>query len=428
MKLLCAPSTYAFTETDALNVVLYGQPGDAVAGRSPRGSAGEAIARRIRSNGLMPTQRAWDFLSIALSVVVADNAAQRSTSPDGWTRTIELTIAVDDVNFWNSQARALEATLKFLSTDRWTIHFVDGGHRPSLPRKPAPPSDDGVVLLSGGLDSLIGAIDLATQGIRTVAVSKTDIGDGVNQATFAQSIGGGLRHFALNHNAGPPWENEPSQRARSIGFIALGVVVASSLEKHQSGGTVPLYVCENGFIALNPPLTPLRLGSLSTRTAHPEFLTRLQAIFDAAQLRIKLFTPYAHVTKGEMLQQCADQALLARFAAQSVSCGRYRRNNFEHCGRCVPCQVRRASFVQWKTSDSTKYTFVNLGNSDAEHAGYDDVRSVAMAVRTVAEDGFDTWLGNALSFPNIGDRRPLKAVAERGLAELARLHELLGVT
>ena len=36
---------------------------------------------------------------------------------------------------------------------------------------------------------------------------------------------------------------------------------------------VTLYMCENGFISINPPLTDARLGSLSTRTTHPVYLS-----------------------------------------------------------------------------------------------------------------------------------------------------------
>ena len=149
--------------------------------------------------------RAWDFLSIALSVVTADLAGRRSESADGWTREFDLTVAVADPAFWSTQAAGLETALKFLSTDRWRLTFVSGGLQPAPPREPVRPKEDCVVLLSGGLDSLIGAIDLARAGRKPFAVSNIVRGDGDNQWVFAAAIGGGLRHLALNHNATPPW-------------------------------------------------------------------------------------------------------------------------------------------------------------------------------------------------------------------------------
>ena len=345
MRLVCAPEDFAFVEDGALNVVLYGQPGRAVEGQSDRASAGQAAKSDFLRAGLEAAPRAWDFLSIALSVVTADLAEWRSKSADGWTRELELTIAVADPVFWQSQAAALEAALKFLTTDRWRLRFVGGGLQPAPPRNPVRPDEDCVVLLSGGLDSLIGAIDLSVGGRKPLAVSHVVRGDGANQVAFAQAIGGGLRHLPLNHNATSPWRKEESQRARSLIFIAFGVLAGTSLRAYHDGAEVPLNVCENGFIAINPPLTGTRLGSLSTRTAHPEFLNRIREILRAADLRIRITNPYEHQTKGEMMRDCANQMLLKGLAAQSISCGRYRVFNYQHCGRCIPCHVRRAAHV-----------------------------------------------------------------------------------
>lgn len=427
MRLVCAPEDFPFQENGALNVVLYGRPGVAEDGRSARASAGQAARTDFLRARLEAAPRAWDLLSLALSIVSADLADWRSESADGWTREIDLTVAVADAAFWNSQAAAVETALKFLSTDRWRLTFVDGGMQPTPPREPVRPREDCVVLLSGGLDSLIGAIDLASAGLKPFAVSNIVRGDGDNQAAFAAAIGGGLRHLALNHNATPPWTKEASQRARSLIFIAFGVLAGTSLAAYHDGGEVPFYVCENGFIAINPPLTGSRLGSLSTRTAHPEFLNRIQDILDAAGLRIRIKNPYAHSTKGEMLKGCADQNVLKALAVQSVSCGRYRVFNYKHCGRCMPCQIRRAAFYAWGEPDTTFYKFAPLGKNDGDHANFDDVRSVAMAIAEVRSDGFDAWLGSALAYPRMGDPASIRALVERGLQELASLHKHHGV-
>ncbi len=427
MRLVCAPEGYAFQEDGALNVVLYGQPGAAEVGRSARGSAGQAAKAEFLRARLEAAPRAWDFLSIALSVVTADLAGRRSGSPDGWTREFELTVAVADPAFWNTQASALERALKFLSTDRWRLSFVDGGLQPVPPRDAVRPLEDCVVLLSGGLDSLIGAIDLSTSGRKPLAVSHVVRGDKEKQESFAAAIGGGLRRLGLNHNASAPGVEEASQRARSLIFIAFGVLTATALKVYHEGGDAPLYMCENGFIAINPPLTGARLGSLSTRTAHPEFLNRIRDVLAAAGLRVPLINPYEHQTKGEMLRRCTDLATLKTYAAESASCGRFRVYNYKHCGRCVPCQVRRASFLAWGIPDTTQYVFEALGKNDGDHANFDDVRSVALAVAEVAADGLDAWLGPALAYPRMGDTAPLKTLVQNGLAELAALHKQYGV-
>jgi hypothetical protein len=65
----------------------------------------------IRRQKYHPAARAWDFLSIALSVVTADLAGHRHRSPDGWTREFELEVPVADPTFWNSQVDSLESLL-----------------------------------------------------------------------------------------------------------------------------------------------------------------------------------------------------------------------------------------------------------------------------------------------------------------------------
>ncbi|WP_316205315.1 Qat anti-phage system QueC-like protein QatC [Bradyrhizobium sp. SZCCHNS3004] len=423
MKLLCAPAEVRrLNEKEFLRVVLYGQ-----AGADDRGSAGAAVRADIRRARLAPTRKAWDLLSIALSVMAADAAGRRNLSPDGWTREFDLEIAVAEPTLWNELADLVTDALAFLTTDRWRLRFIAGGAAPSPPAEHIRPPENAVVLLSGGLDSLSGAIDLAASGERLVAISKTVRGDAEKQVEFASRIGTGLRHFQLNDNATVPGGDDTTQRARSIIFLAFGVLVATALRPYNSGGALPLYVCENGFIAVNPPLTGSRVGSLSTRTAHPYFLTLMQDILDAASIGVKIRTPYATKTKGEMLRECADQLLLRKLAGRSTSCGRFQRFNYRHCGRCVPCQVRRAAFLAWGEDDPTEYVYEDLGRDDPDYAGFDDVRSVGMALAAVKDGDFEQWLGSALSWPRLDQREALKDMLSRGLAELGTLHAHYGV-
>lgn len=423
MRLLCAPNEIGrLDEIGMLRVVLYGQ-----AGSPRRASAGAAVRNYIRKERLAPDRRAWDLLSIAMSVMVADAAGLRSGSPDGWTREFELEIAVTEPAFWNGAAPLIADALAFLTTDKWRLRFIPGGALAPEPAQVVRPPQESVALLSGGLDSLIGAIDLAAAGTFPLVISKIVRGDAKKQEKFARTIGAGLRHLQLNDNAVVPAPKDTSQRARSIIFLAFGVLVATALAPYQADATVTLYVCENGFIAINPPLTGSRVGSLSTRTAHPQFLALFQDLLNAAGIRATLRTPYANKTKGEMLKECANQPLLRALASYSTSCGRFQKFNYTHCGRCVPCQVRRAAFLTWGQPDQTDYVFEELGLDDERHAGFDDVRSVGMALAAARDDGFDDWLGGALSWPRIHDREGLRNMLQRGLAELGELHSRYGV-
>jgi len=424
MKLICAPQSLKFKHTKGtLDVVLYGH-----ADRKTRGSAGAAIKDAIAKSLYSPSPRAWDFLSLALAVIAADLAGHRTKSPDGWTREFEIEVAVADPAFWNQHRDLVCRLLAFLTTDVWTVNFMAGGYSPKPPKKPVLPPEDCVSLLSGGLDSFIGNLDLVAGGKRPFAVSQTVVGDAENQRVFAKIMGGGLRHLQMNHNADVPDPETPStQRARSVIFFAYGVLAATMLKKYHDGGTVTLYVCENGFISINPPLTDMRLGSLSTRTTHPVFFGLVHKLFDAAGLRVRMENPYQLKTKGEMLKECADKKLLSAHASQTTSCGRYLIHGHTHCGRCVPCLVRRGAFRASGMTDTTKYVYKDLGRDDDEHAGFDDVRSVAMALAEVDADGLERWLGTAVSTALLGDVASHQAMVGRGLKELGALLMSSGV-
>lgn len=425
MKIVCAPKkpTTALPSEGDLRVVLYGyadQPTDA--------SIGAAVLDIIRRLKIAPAPRAWDILSIALSVIAADAGVRRNESPDGWTRQLELQIAVDDPAFWSSQSELLAQQLRFLTTDRWRLEFFGGGLLPDQFESPTRPQEDCVSLLSGGLDSLVGTLDLAKADQKLpYLVSQIVRGDREKQKFFASKIGGGLSHLQLNHNVDCPGENERSQRARSIIFLAYGVLVATALQRYADGHDVRLFACENGFISVNPPLTGARLGSLSTRTTHPAFFESFQQLLRNADLRVKIENPYQFKTKGEMLSGCADQEFLKSNAKDSTSCGRFARNGYRQCGRCLPCLIRRSAFNAWGMRDDSDYVYNDLSRADENHARFDDVRSAAMAVAQVRSEGLDSWLGTSLSSVSLGDVTPYRRTVERGLNEIGNFLDAMGV-
>lgn len=426
MKLFCAPHdriAAAPAGTD-VPVVLYSH-----ADAPGMVSIGATALHRLTRHKFVAAPRAWDLLSIALSVIASDTAVSRGRSPDGWTREIDLCVAVSDPDFWSSQAGLLENQLRFLTTDIWSLEFVEGGILPTPPKKGAvKPNQDCVCLLSGGLDSLIGAVDLAAGGARKpYLVSQVSKGDKSRQAYFATMIGGGLPRLELNHNVKCPWTNERSQRARSTIFLAYGVLMATALNSYHEGKAVTLYVCENGFISINPPLTTGRVGSLSTRTTHPVFIGQFQQLLGAAGLKVTIENPYQFKTKGEMLRECADQTFLKKHAANSTSCGRFGFFGYRHCGRCVPCLIRRAAFHRWGGTDTTGYVYDDLSKDDSDHARFDDVRSAAVAVAEAKADGFDRWIRPRFTAPSLGDTTPYKQVVRRGLDELGALLNAAGV-
>lgn len=371
---------------------------------------GHTLPQEVRKLPQPPSVRAWDLLSIALAVYGADRFIVRRTSSDGWTRIIALDVEVVDPDPWSAQAAQFADALRFLSGDIWYLRFRAGGQHPPQ-FAPRSTDRDCVSLFSGGLDSLIGAMDLMSDGRRAILVSQASPKEGKIQRYLASQIGMEQHRFEgrVTERFASPYE--PSSRTRSLVFFAFGALAAAGL-----GGE--LFVPENGLISINPPLTRRRIGSLSTRTTHAHFVDSLQAIFNCVDLGVSMVNRYAFMTKGEMLAQCANP-FIAHIAADSYSCGKGKRLN-KHCGRCVPCLIRRAAFFKAGISDSTVYAASDL----ARHATNDDVYAARLATASVASRDIARWAAESGPLPTDLARRAAHVdVVRRGLAELCNYLE-----
>ena len=332
---------------------------------------------QLASLGLRPSERAIDLVLLAALVHAGDTRVSRSiNAQDGWTREIDLYLPVSAPKVWNGERQSIEELLRFLTGDRWRVFFRARTRRTAalavLPNRL--PTDDltEVSLLSGGLDSLIGAIDLLSNGKWPLFVSHYWDGETAKAQTYllralAKHFSGhgiqSLRvRLGFDRHHLDTGETEASQRGRSFLFYALAALAASAFDRPMS-----VNIPENGLIALNVPLEPLRLGALSTRTAHPYFIAGMGRLTEAVRLSISLSNPYRHMTKGEMVAGCADGALLRKVVANSMSCSspakaRYKGLSPRHCGYCVPCLIRRASLnAGLGIKDPTLYTVENLG-------------------------------------------------------------------
>jgi hypothetical protein len=386
-------------------------------------TVGTALIKDIVASGVAPGARSWDFLTLALAVNAADNVLERALSPDGWTRQIELEVVLYEPEPYQALTSKIEEALRFLTGDFWRLTFADGGYPPPRPKVPAIFNADCVCLLSGGLDSLVGALDLTEEGRRPLLVSQIAKGDKETQIRFASGLGGNDRHLQWNQNIRTKVEEiEGSTRGRSIGFFAFSAVAADHLATTiaELQRPIEVFVPENGLISLNVPLNPGRVGSLSTKTTHPVFMERLQALWDALGISAVLRLPYAAITKGEMMAACRAPAVLAEVASEATSCGRFVRNGYKHCGRCVPCLVRRASFIRANLLDDTTYVFPSLREAQLENEP-NDIGAVAVAVLKVEQNGVRSFTAGQLSFAEPSRRRAFEGVVERGLAELGVL-------
>ncbi len=309
----------------------------------------DAIKAIAKAVGEAPQDAAADLLTAATAAFAADLRVPRDLAPDRWTRHLRLYVPVTDPTLWSTVAPRLSELLAFLTGDVWEIEFRQLVSVPAPALGSTKPQVKTVCLFSGGLDSLVGGIDLLSTGEPVALVGQYGAGltNSIQKRVLAplrDRFGGALHAFMFYVQPSKEYSaGEPTMRSRSILFLALGVVVASALRAKR------LVVAENGLISLNVSLTMTRLGSHSTRTTHPHVMAMLSALLQSVGLDVAVELPYRFQTKGEMLAGTKDANLLATVAPLTMSCshpevGRYRGTTpGHHCGYCVPCVIRRAA-------------------------------------------------------------------------------------
>ncbi len=322
----------------------------------------------LKQRKLEPSEAMMDLLVLACSMYAADTRISRiAYAEDNWTRIIDLYIPVEDPKAWEIHRENLQNIFKFLTGDIWTIIFrprsgkkLKLSPKGSLSRYKMPYKTDVVCLFSGGMDSFIGAIDLIEQNIRPLLVGhsksadvspfQTRCGNALN-AAYPLSKSERINAFIRIPKEGIFDSEERTERGRSFLFLTLGSICASSLASEST-----LVVPENGMISLNLPLTPLRVGSHSTRTTHPYYFSLMQELLERLKSGVKIVNPYQFKTKGEMLQYCRNSNLVKD--TETMSCSHptgYRRAGNVHCGYCVPCVIRQASYKASGVKDKFNY-------------------------------------------------------------------------
>lgn len=322
----------------------------------------------------IPDPVALDLLVTAGLCYVIDKVIPRSQAEDNWTREIEVTFPVSTPELWEKVTQDLETALGFLTGDVWKISFRKSEvalFRLPLARKrrrrrlliPRMGPATTVCLFSGGLDSLIGAIDLLSndEKEKVLLVGHYDTaGPASQQKNLFASIGreylrrADLLQTRVSHT--PDAALELTLRSRSLVFMALGIYAARSF-----GKDVSVYAPENGLIAINIPLTPSRSGSCSTRTMHPYFLAKLESALGGSGIANRIINPLQFKTKGECVAECRNEPLLRSLVETSVSCSHgtrrqhWVRKQANNCGYCVPCMIRRAALHRVGLDDGLKY-------------------------------------------------------------------------
>jgi hypothetical protein len=336
----------------------------------------DGVVRSLGRLGVYPSEVGIDVLVLAAMVHAADARINHvQTSQDAWTRELGICVPASDPDLWTGQRVLLEKMLRFLPGDHWTISFKA---RPEgmadFVRRPVAGLQehgfDSVALFSGGLDSLIGAIDRLEAGPFPLFVSHG--GDGAiskPQKNLFVDVASAYRNdnreprrvrlgMSFTGKITPGVGREESTRGRSFLFIALAAMAWSGL-----GQRFSLEVPENGLIALNVPLDTVRLGSLSTRTTLPFLSASLERIAVAGRIDGVIINRYWDKTKGEMTEGCLDLGLLRQLASDSLSCAhpasrrwvKSATGRHTHCGRASHASSARPLHARGRGNGPTGY-------------------------------------------------------------------------
>ncbi|MDP4266305.1 MAG: Qat anti-phage system QueC-like protein QatC [Bacteroidota bacterium] len=373
---------------------------------------------------------ALDLLYISLMVYYADRKISRKEEDDAWTRQIKMYIPVIETELWNENKELLEKMISFLSGDIWKFEFrkrelnqKEEKAFKGMDRQKKKHQPKAICMLSGGLDSFIGAIDILNQEKDVWFVGHYSGGKGVIK--YQKNV---IENLIVEYNlysdqffnffASPLRGIEDTTRTRSFMFFAHAIILGSGMDKDMT-----LYIPENGLISLNIPLTNTRMGSSSTRTTHPYYMKLFQQLLINIGLKIKLYNPYQFKTKGQMIKECKDPDFLYKNISKTMSCshpdiGRYSgEKDPNHCGNCLPCVIRRAAIEYAFKNDTSNYRDKDFNVKTAS----ENLRSYKLGISDYNESKIDTALTIQLAGPITDKIEDYCNVYKQGMNELKSL-------
>lgn len=324
-------------------------------------NAGAVIAMKDMSYfaGRIP-DTAMSLLYLSSIVYAIDRSFARSNySIDGWSREFEVEFSLPSSDSFSQNAIQINKLLSYLTGDYWSCSFKELEDTLNLPQHTDSSYFEGITqvnLFSGGMDSLIGAIDYMENhpdGKLFLASHYDMTGPKGDQKALVEYFEEHYSSLFIRLPKSPSvgikayTPKEPSCRSRSLMFIAIAVVVATY-------ANVNVQIPENGSVSLNFPLSPSRRASCSTRTTHPMVIKMLMELLPKLGVNVVLSNPYEFCTKGEMVEHCANVNRLLEITPLSNSCGKRGRKQFfydnpgaTHCGHCMPCMYRMAAIQHY---------------------------------------------------------------------------------
>lgn len=364
--------------------------------------------------------RFHDLLEIATYVYSADQVIRRGaddvdTFGDGWRRDLHFVVPVRDPDFWSSAQvqDTLCSTLGFLSDDQYRFDFVklDQEH----PFQQYLQFDDTqqvygkpeqVVMFSGGLDSLAGAIDEVVNQKRRVllvthkSTSKLNKRHRTLEQMLAEKAGDNVPHrISVRVHKAKELNHEYTQRSRSFLYVSIGATIARMLNLK----SVRFY--ENGVISLNLPVCAQVVGGRATRTTHPRVMKGFQDLLSlVAGEPFTVENPYIWKTKADVVKVITD-AGCHDLIKHSMTCTHTweMTNQHTHCGGCSQCIDRRFAVLAAKADqhDPVEHYKVDVFTQSRDK-GEDKIMAAAYLERANQVKNLTDVTQFVSSYPDVG--------------------------
>ena len=315
----------------------------------------EDISRRMVAN--VP-ELLTDLIEVATYVFCADQLISRGGDMmrgmgSDWRRKFRFVIPVRSPNHWSSPGMldTLTELLGFLCEDEFRFEFTELSGAPpfqsylDLEREgPSAFQADEIILFSGGMDSLGGALErLSGEGHRVALVSHQSSPKMYERQRhlaneLTMRFPGRVLHVPVRvtkHGGLRSVEN--TQRSRTFLFGALAVATARILSRN--------HICffENGVVSFNLPIAWQVVGTRATRTTHPRVLNDMAQFFSALMgEEIEVDNPFVWKTKTDVAELIGASGHVD-LLRHSVSCSRVHSMTklHTHCGTCSQCLDRR---------------------------------------------------------------------------------------
>jgi len=302
-------------------------------------------------------KRILDLLEIACYVFAADRYTSRgavdAVEYHGWAREFEFVIKVRDYEFWNDEVtkNMLGELLTFMTGDQSFVFEFQKGHdtppsslfdREEFQISSGEPTH--ISLFSGGLDSLVGAVELLEATIDKICLVSHQSGqpgtirtqDALSRA-LNQLYPGRLRHYKFRSGLTEKRAIEETQRSRSFLYCSIAYALTSAYKQNY------FYVFENGITSLNLPRKEDLKNGRASRTTHPKTIALLKSFLSHVEGRpIDIRTPFLWRTKTDILDGLKSSRA-KDLLTSSVSCSRTSQPFVRgtHCGVCYQCIDRR---------------------------------------------------------------------------------------